>query len=73
VTRRGWRSGYHGQPVVSSHGEIVWQVDDALIGIFLLRYKRVGTVGQKDISAAFRNMPAIDGAGAGTLFALPVS
>ena len=36
-----------------------------LIGIFLLRYKRVGTVGQKDIGAAFRNMPTIDGATCG--------
>jgi len=54
--RRGRRFIYHGQAVVRSHGQTIWQADDLLIGVFFLRNKRVGAIREKNIGVAFRNM-----------------
>ena len=56
------RACHHCQPIIRADRQSIRQIDDLLANVFLLRHKRTGAVGQKDIGAALGDVPAIDAA-----------
>ncbi len=62
---RGFRRAVdHGQPVIGADRQFIREIDPLLAGILRLGRHDIGAIGQEDVGAAFRHVPAI-GAAAG--------